>query len=150
MFCSNCGNQLNIGLNYCNRCGTPISANELKTDKSVTESLSETISYIGGGGLIGFIFIVLVLVKKEVPQQTLIAISFFYLATLFGICFLIIQHIKNLSKNFSAERKEADDYLPPNRLSAKKTAQLEEHLEPSISVTEQTTRNFDKVPLKEN
>lgn len=147
MFCSNCGNQLNAGLNYCNRCGTQISKADSETNKSITKGFSEALGYIGGFGFISFIFVVLILVKNAVPEKALITISFFYLAALFGVCFLVSQQIKSISGKSGAEKKDTQDYLPPNELSAKNTVQLEEHFEPAVSVTEQTTRNFEKVPI---
>ncbi len=147
MFCANCGNQINVGLNYCNRCGIQISKADSETQKSITKSFSEVFGAIGVFGLTGFIFVVLVLVKNGVSEKALILISFFYLAVLFGICFLVIQHIKSLSGKSAAEKKDIQDYLPPNQISAKNTVQLEEHFEPAISVTEHTTRNFEKVPI---
>ncbi len=149
MFCSNCGNQINAGLNYCNRCGTQISKDDSESQKSITKNFSEALIYISVFGFIGFVFVVLFLVKNAVPENALIFVSLFYLATLFGICFLVVKHIKSLSGKTAAEKNDVQEYLPPNRISAKNTVQLEEHFEPAISVTEETTRNFEKVTLRE-
>jgi uncharacterized membrane protein YvbJ len=149
MFCSNCGNQINAGLNYCSRCGKQISKAGSESQKSITKSFSEALIYISVFGFIGFVFVILFLVKNVVPENALIFISSFYLATLFGICFFVMRHIKSLSEKSTAEKNDAQEYLPPNQISAKDTVQLEEHFEPAISVTEHTTRNFEKVPLRE-
>lgn len=148
MFCSNCGNQLGAGLNYCNRCGKALSKIDSEARIAVSGNVSEALAYVGGGGFACFIFIVLILVKNQVPEKTLITISFFYLATLFGICYLILQHVKSTFGKSIPEKHDLSDTVPAVQLPAKNTNQLNEYQEPAISVTEETTRNFEKIPLK--
>ena len=167
MFCSNCGTAIKPELNYCNRCGTRIANAETGTDvrATVVENFSSAVGYVGGFGLIGFIFVVLVMIKNGVTERALIPISFFYLAALFGICFLLIQQVKSFS-GMSADKKSSDFHpnsqfpsmtaitdqpLPPP-LSPANTAQLgEARAEPASvaggvgSVTENTTKTLDEV-----
>ncbi len=149
MFCSKCGNQLNAGLNYCNRCGTAVNKIDSETRSSDPAKISESLPYIGVFGFVGFIFMILMLLKNQVPEKTLILLSFFYLATLFGIFFLILQHVKSSRGKNEFEKSDAQDFVPLVQLPAKNTNQLNEYHEPAISVTEETTRNFGKIPLRE-
>lgn len=148
MFCASCGNQLNAALKYCSRCGTQISKVDAKGQKSVAKSFSETLGYIGGFGFIGFIFVILILVKNAVTENTLIFISFFYLAALLIICLRGFRYLKSLLESSPAEKDDLQDYVPPAQIGAKNTAQLEDRFEPIGSVTDETTRHLEKVPLK--
>lgn len=149
MFCSKCGNQLSAQLNYCNRCGTPVNKLDSETRVGVSGKLSESLVYIAVFGFVGFIFMILILIKNQVPEKALIMLSLFYLATLFGICALILQHVKTAFGKSEPEKNDAQDFVPLVQLPAKNTNQLDEYHEPAISVTEETTRNFDKVPRRE-
>ena len=150
MFCSKCGNQLNAQLNYCNRCGAPVSKNDSEMRDEESGGSSEIVGYIGGPGFISFIFVLLILVKNQVPEKALIMISLFYLATLFGICYLCLRQGKGaLGKTAPEQRDSGGNFTPVVQLPAKDTNQLEEHREPA-SVTENTTRVFDKVPRTKN
>ena len=146
MYCSGCGTEISSELNYCKRCGSRVPKSE---SASVAENLSKAISYIGGFGLLGFIVAVLMMVRRGVvPDTALVLISFFYLATLFGICFLILRQTapfagrKQNNLNRDLQAAEAPAYLSPAT-----TAQLPEPNDQPISVTEHTTRTLDKIPV---
>jgi uncharacterized membrane protein YvbJ len=151
LYCSSCGSRINPELNYCSRCGTKVSKNDSETQKSLAENLSSSLGYIGGFGLIGFIFVALVLVKNGVPVNALVTISFFYLGALFGICYLILQQIDTSSKKSSAPLSAFHNNFQIDRLNPANTAQLESPREPAdASVTENTTKTLDEVLLKRN
>ena len=145
MYCANCGSEIKPELNYCNRCGVRVAKIDNDIRKSLSENLSSSLGYIGGFGLIGYIFVALVLVKNGVPGNALAAISLFYLATLFGICFMILQQIKTLPGKSSAQNADFQNNFQTGALDAANTAQLEESKQPPISVTEHTTRTLDEV-----
>lgn len=146
MYCSECGSQIKSELNYCNRCGARVGRME-KEDRSLSTGLSNSLGAIGVFGLIGFIFVVMVLVKNGVTGNSLAAISFFYLATLFGICVMILQQLKMLPKK--STRQDFQNNFQPPRLDAANTAQLEESKQtPISSVTEHTTRTLDEVLIE--
>ena len=144
MYCSTCGTLINAELNFCNRCGTKVSKADLEIQKTVTENLSSAVGYIGGFGFLGFIFVTLILVKNGVPAVALTAISLFYLAALFGVCYLIIQRISSLSGNPAPAINDLPDNLQPEQLGSVNTAQLESPRHPAMSVTDTTTRTLDK------
>jgi hypothetical protein len=148
MFCANCGSQIKAELNYCNRCGTRVVKMDSDMQKPVADNLSSAIGYIGGSGLFCFIFIVLILVKNNVNPTVLVAISLAYLCALFGICSMILQHLKTLPGKSQAQNMDFQGNFQSRQLDAATTAQLEEPREMPISVTENTTRTLDKVKSK--
>lgn len=145
MYCANCGVQIKQELNYCNHCGARVSKVELETQKTVAENLSSSLGYIGGFGLFGFIFVALILVKNGVHPTALTFISLFYLASLFGICFLILRQTANLSKKVLPKSEDYQPVFQTVQLNSPNKAQLEEYREPILSVTENTTRTLDKI-----
>jgi hypothetical protein len=151
MYCSSCATQIKPGLNYCNRCGTRVSRTDSDTQKSVAENLSASLSYIGAFGLIGFIFVALVLVKNGVDNYTLGAISFFYLSALFGICYLILRQIDVSSAKSAASAPDFRNNFQTGELNPANTARLESAPAPAaVSVTDNTTKTIDEVLLKRN
>jgi hypothetical protein len=142
MYCSICGAQVKAELNYCSRCGAKLFKADSEESR-VSETLSGSLGYIGGFGLVGFIFVALVLVKNNVPANVLAAISFFYLAALFGICYLILQQIRISTRK--SEAASFIDFPADSQIGeARTTAQLEEPKAMPISVTENTTKTLDK------
>lgn len=148
MYCSNCGSQIKPELNYCSRCGTRVAKIDSEMQKSLSENLSGSLGYIGGFGLVGYIFVALVLVKNGIPPVALVFISFFYLAALFGICVLILQQLKALPGKSQAQHPDFQNNFQTGQLDAANTAQLEEPKQQPISVTEHTTRTLDKIESK--
>ncbi len=148
MYCAVCGTLINAELNFCNRCGTKVSKIDLEIQKTVTENLSSALGYIGGFGFFGFIFVTLILVKNGVPAVALTAISLFYLAALFGVCYLIIQRTSSLSGNPAPAKNDFQDNFQPEQLNSVNTAQLEAPRQPAMSVTESTTRTLEEVSLR--
>jgi len=151
MYCERCGKQIDNALNFCNACGA-----QLKKEKSEQQSaLNMLITALivvctaGLGVLIGLMAILLN--KIQTPEPAFI-FAIFYLATLFGISFLIMRQISKLidakliGKDNSdlprVRREEPLIQLPP-----KTTNQLEDFREPA-SVIENTTRTLDEVPLR--
>lgn len=143
MYCSGCGTQLESELNYCNRCGNRVAKSNAD---SVAENMSQGVSYVGGFGLIAYIFVMLAMVKSNVETKALILISFFYLAALFGMVFLLIRQSAMFANKDSAKRTEVTDQPPTVYLRPATTAQLSEPADTGIgSVTEHTTKTLDEV-----
>ena len=146
MFCSGCGTQIQSGLNFCNRCGIRVPRSDAETN-SVAANLSQSMGYIGGFGMFGFIFVILILVKNGVDRNALVLISLLYFAALFGICFLVIRQISASSKK-SPEKEIASNEPRPAYLRPVTTAQLPEPGDHPISITEHTTRTLDEVMIE--
>lgn len=152
MYCSTCGSLMNAELNYCKNCGAKLAKEkDEETPKSMLDNILTALCFIaifGFGFLIGLIAILL---DKTIAEKTIIMVAFFYLAALFGICYMLLSQVpKLIDANLKEKKLKNSEIVQPTQLSGKTTAQLEEHREPVMSVTENTTRTFDKVPVKEN
>ena len=145
MFCSGCGTQIQVGLNYCSRCGRRVAE-----DSKPAENPNNPLKIAGntaGWGFGGFIFVISILTKYgEVPPTIFIPVTFFYFAALFGICFMIIRH--GSAARTAVGPKPTEQQPDPVYLRPATTAQLEEGREFDIgSVTDATTRTLDQVPI---
>jgi predicted nucleic acid-binding Zn ribbon protein len=152
MYCERCGKQIEEALNFCNACGA-----QLRKEKSEQQSVLNTmitalivVCTAGLGVLVGLMAILLD--KLQNPEPAFI-FALFYLATLFGIAFMIMRQV---SKLIDAKLKGKDiEFESPRRrdeplvqLPPRTTAQLEEYRQPS-SVVDSTTRTLDEVKLHE-
>lgn len=144
MFCSGCGVQIDAALNFCNRCGNRVPKGEAA---SLAENLSQSMGYVGGFGLLGFIFVTAILIRKDVPMEAFVPIAFFYLGSLVTICWLMLRYSMQLTKMKMESTRSGESYSEPHYLSARTTAQLGDSIQQPASVTEHTTRTLDKIPL---
>lgn len=146
MYCERCGKQIEEPLNFCNACGAQIKK-EPGDQKSILHSLVVALIVTVTAG-IGVLAGLLVILLDRVPRpEPVIAFAVFYLATLFGICFMIMRQISKL-----IDAKLAGKYVEPVnvqqplvQLPPKTTNQLEDFREPA-SVIENTTRTLEEVP----
>ena len=143
MFCSGCGTQIQTGLNYCSRCGRRVAEDEkqgiLWTNPLVIAGQT------AGVGFVAYIFILLILTKNGAAPNIYPALTFFYFAALFGICFMFLHYGR--SKQNPSPRQEHEERREPAYLRPVTTAQLEEFREPA-SVTDHTTRTLDEIPIR--
>ena len=147
MYCSGFGTEIRQGINYCNLCGKR-TAEEAKAT-AISPGTATAIGYIGGFAFIAYIFVVIATLRLGVSPDDLLKITFLYFAALFGICFALLYFSRNntipdsrrdLGENSTAKQ----EYFKPTV-----TAQLNEPREPAIgSITEETTRTLDKVPVR--
>ena len=150
MYCDRCGKQIEEALNFCNACGA-----QLRKEKGEQQSVLNTliialivVSTAGLGVLVGLMAILLD--KLSNPEPAFI-FALFYLATLFGIAFMILRQI---SRVIDAKLERSSESEQPHRgseplvqLPPKVTAQLE-YREPA-SVIDSTTRTLDEIKLHE-
>jgi predicted permease len=149
MHCSSCGNPVNEHLNYCNVCGAKIEKNALQARAASPASvLSIAVGFFGTAGLFGFIVLLKILLDSRLDQAAVVMVLIAYLVTLFLICSVLVGQLWRHSGSAKTESNaEPKDYSPPKQLRVVSTNQLEEPREPFIgSVTENTTRTFDKIP----
>ena len=149
MFCSNCGNELRQGLKYCNRCGA-VTNTESEKPVVIAESnkLALTLSIVGGWiGVVGIIALALLigdLLRKDFIAPTALMLMVIFAALIFGIEFLLIRQISNLSPKNAPQPRANENETPahenPGRVG--NAARLESYREPVGSVTEHTTRTF--------
>jgi hypothetical protein len=149
MYCSTCGSAVSEKLNYCKNCGAKIAKDAEETPKSVTDNLLTTLAFVALGGFGILVGLTAVLLKNGFDQKGILLMAFFYLAALSGICFMLLRNLPKLIDARLDRPSEAPESYQPPQLYARTTAQLEDRGEPVASVTEQTTRAFDKIPLRE-
>jgi hypothetical protein len=136
-------------LNYCKKCGSKLAKEKEKdSTKPMLDNLLTSLFLVvmfGFGTLVG---LVAVLLGNGVNHETVTIIIVCYLVAVFGICYKLVSQVpKLIDAKLNANRETPESYQPP-QLSAKSTAQLEEHREPVGSVTDHTTRILDKVETK--
>ena len=149
MFCAACGNVVNDKLNYCNNCGAKIAKESEETPKSMMDNLLTSLVFVVLGGFGILVGLVSVLLKNGFDQKGIMLIAALYLAALSGICFMLLRSLpKIIDAKLNPKNETPESYQPP-QLAARTTAQLEEYREPAVSITENTTRTFDKIPLRE-
>ncbi len=153
MYCPKCGKAVDGGLKYCNGCGERLSKMDEDKDGTPGKMLDNVLTTLflivmfGLGILVG---LVAVLLDKAVPTQVVTLIVLAYLASVFGICAMLVKQVPKL---IDAKLRALEPIAPANtpaQLEPRTTAQLMEHREPTMSVTDHTTRTLDKVPVKEN
>ncbi|HEY8562279.1 MAG TPA: hypothetical protein VIL74_18025 [Pyrinomonadaceae bacterium] len=149
MFCAACGSAINDKLNYCKNCGAKIAKEEEETPSSMMNNLLTSVTFVALGGLGILVGLSTVLLKNGFDHKGIMVIAALYLFALSGICYMLLSQLPKLIdaklNRKPAEPPAAETYQPP-QLFAKTTAQLEEQREPIMSVTDHTTRTFDKVP----
>jgi hypothetical protein len=150
MYCAACGSEINDKLNYCKNCGAKIAKEEEDTPRTMMSELLAALTWVPLGGLGILIGLVAVLLKNGFDHQGIMVIAGLYLAALFGICFMLANQLPKLIDAKLRQKSEAPESYQPPQLFAKTTAQLEEHHEPAVSITENTTRNFEKIPLRKS
>lgn len=152
MFCSKCGNQINQSLNYCNICGAKTAKSDEDEGKVLPlNSLITTIAFVVIGGLGILIGLLAMLLKQGVSNEAVGIIAFLYLASLTAISFSLIRVMTKLIDSNAKEKAGSQHQVfQPVQLPAPNTAQLEEPKQRPFSVIDNTTRTFEKIPLKDN
>lgn len=149
MYCSGCGTQLQSGLVYCSRCGRRV-AEDLASGSWFSNPITAT-SVIAGVGFFMFMLVIRALTRSEIPPGLFVPISFFYFASLFGICFMVLRYgSKTGSSSVTEKARDTGELARPQAyLSPITTAQLEEARDFGIgSVTDRTTRTLDEVTIE--
>ena len=151
MHCLHCGNTVKKGLKYCNSCGGRLGSLDEDKDGMPGKMLDNILTTLfltvmfGFGILVG---LVAVLLGNGVPTQLVTIIVIAYLAAIFGVCFMLVKQVPKLIDAKLKALNIPNDELAAPQLKPLTTAQLEEHREPVMSVTDHTTRTLDNAPLK--
>ena len=149
MYCSNCGSLVNEKLNYCKSCGGKVvKDDDGENTKPMLNTLVTSVGFIGVLGLGILVGLVGVLLKNSVPNDVVGIIVAFYLATLFGICFSLIRLMSKLLDTNIDKKTDKIKTSQPSQLAQPPAPQLNEYHQPIGSVTEHTTRNFEKIESK--
>lgn len=153
MYCSRCSTKISEDLNFCSSCGERVNKNDLagtsKKQSEMLDNLAITLIFVGCGGMLFLVGLVAVLLDKTISNQVIVLLAGMYLAAWFGICFKLLTQISKLvDANLEDRKSQKADFRVPVQLPSKTTAQLEDRFEPAMSVTENTTKNLEKVPAK--
>ncbi len=149
MYCSGCGTQLQLGLVYCSRCGRRV-AEDVASGSWFATPISAT-AVIAAVGFFMFMLVIRTLTRSDLPPGLFVPISFFYFASLFGICFMVLRYGSRAHTEPKPKKESFDtgELAPPAYLSPVTTAQLEEARSFGIgSVTDRTTRTLDEVTIE--
>ncbi|MEQ1765667.1 MAG: hypothetical protein ABL984_21240 [Pyrinomonadaceae bacterium] len=105
---------------------------------------------IAGVGFFMFMLVIRALTRSELPPGLFVPISFFYFASLFGICFMVLRYGSKTHMEPKSEKTfDTGELATPAYLSPVTTAQLEEARSFGIgSVTDRTTRTLDEVTIE--
>jgi len=142
MYCSTCGTLINTELNYCNRCGARVDKLAVSENKSeALQYLSMATGFVGLGGLGLTVGLIAILINSNVHSEVVVMLALAFLAAVFGISFLMLRQISQMTNASQPSRKNVFENL---RLNSPNTAQLEEPRVPAASVTENTTRTLEK------
>jgi len=152
MYCERCGKHIDDALNFCNSCGAQIKK-EKGEKQSVLTALITALIVVSTAGLGVLVGLMAILLDKLTNPEPAFVFALFYLATLFGIAFMIMRQISKLidinlkiSENNGPQISIRDE--PLVQLPPRSTNQLEEFRQPA-SVTDSTTRTLDKIPVRE-
>lgn len=149
MYCERCGKQIDDALNFCNACGAQLKR-EKSEQQSVLNTLISALIVVCTAGLGVLVGLMAILLDKLPNPEPVFIFALFYLATVFGIAFMITRQI---SKLIDAKLKGNDISAPQRaireeplvQLPPKTTNQLEDLREPA-SVIDNTTRTLEEVP----
>ncbi len=144
VYCSKCGNEVKAGLNFCNRCGGRISGES----KSDAERLTVAFAIIGASGFGVLVGLVAILLGNGFPTDGVIMTVIVYLATLFGISFLTLRQISQLSHASKEKAQPYPESYEAPQIGKANANQLEEPKQAPASVVEDTTRTLNKVPVE--
>ncbi len=146
MYCSTCAAEIKAGLNFCSRCGARVDklATTEKSSRAIGV-LSAGTSFVGLGGLGLTVGLIAILLNFGVKSEVVVMLALAFLATVFGISFLMIRQISQMT---NAARISQKSQFENPQLNAPETAQLEEPRRPVTSVTENTTRMLEKELVK--
>jgi len=148
MYCSSCGAEASLGLNYCKHCGLELSGAQYpKPTRS--PSLVLVAMFLAVIGMVATCGIVVPLgigedlVGHGVNGRDLAAIYLCSSAMTLFIVGLLIWLLTRLLKTFSPAREAVD--APSARQIRYRPAQIAAAPPAASSVTEHTTRNFDRI-----
>ena len=152
MYCERCGKQIEEALNFCNACGAQLRK-EKSEQQSVLNTMITALIVVCTAGLGVLVGLMAILLDKLPNPEPAFVFAVFYLATLFGISFMIMRQISKLIDAKLKVRDADTSNIRPReeplvQLPPRTTAQLEEYRQPA-SVVENTTRTLDEVKLHE-
>ncbi|QQS40065.1 MAG: zinc ribbon domain-containing protein [Acidobacteriota bacterium] len=150
MYCSTCGTESAKGLKYCKSCGARIVTDSLDVQHSVAKTFAYAAVFAGAFGLIAFAVILKELLASGAKDSFVLLIAGLYLGSLIAIIYTITRQVlKLIGVSGGKPEEEVHSTSDAPAFSPAVTRQLDEFREPA-SVTDETTRNLEKVPAEHN
>ncbi len=150
MFCPSCGIEYTVGLNYCNRCGANLSLTPGTNAEVIPLNVTKPTLIIGVtllmltlGGFAGLISGAIEMAKTVGGKDLSLALVFFGMLTILIVDVSLVRQLSKLinasisSHNLPQPRKAPSLFQKFSRPSTGR-------LEPAPSVTENTTRFFER------
>jgi len=118
----------------------------MTTEKSsAVEYLSMATGFVGLGGLGLTVGLIAILLQHDAIPKVIVMLATAFLAAVFGISFLMIRQISQMT---NASQSSQKNVFENSQLNSPNTAQLEEPRVPVASITENTTRTLEKQLIK--
>lgn len=146
MYCSSCGTEVALGLNYCNRCGANLSQSSnlpeqpLRPINLTGPTIAIALMVVIG---LGIVFAsVSDLARNDIHPAALAWMVIGGLGMIMGVAALVIRQWSNLA----GVAKQKEHTFPRKKPAAKESAPAQLpplRSEPVPSVTENTTRTFE-------
>lgn len=135
-------------LNYCKNCGARNERHSLIVRNSSSGLMGVGAIFIGIVGLISFYPILRELLARDVNPVAMVFIMITFVIAVLAMFSILVGHTWKNSGDIRIKGGEGRDaYLPPAPFSRTHTARLNEARERPASVTENTTRTLDEVPI---
>ena len=147
MYCPSCGAALTDGLSYCNRCGASLSISKGNEASKSLENIVMSLVW----AIVGVTITLAGIMLGSMPVMKEIGLPQGYILIFVGLMFLTMLAVDGLlfwqifrlgGRNKEPRGASLVAKLDTNDFDAKREQQ---RLEPRVSVTENTTRNFEPI-----
>jgi len=146
MHCPVCGADNQQSVKFCKRCGASMSLRSSRSRSEITPGkltgMFWSVAILALGGLGVVLGCIIPLVALGLDQNLLARIAVLGFATVFGIAVLLI---RQLSRLISIAQANPVQLVAPNATAEYSQPQITGQPRPASSVTEHTTRNFDRI-----
>ena len=147
MYCPSCGTAMPEGLSYCNRCGASLSVSKGIEDGKSLENIVLSLVW----AIVGVTITLAGIMLGSMPVMKEIGLPYGFMVLFVGLLFLTMLAVDGMLIwqlfRFSTRGKEPRGVPFVAKLDTNDFDARREHplLEPRVSVTENTTRNFEPV-----
>lgn len=152
MFCPSCGTELTSELVYCNRCGANLRSRTNQTDMSgkmvgMTWAISTAAVLVSLAGF-GLIFaLAMTLISRGINLSGGgMALIGFFLFVVLAVVWLLTRQLSRVLDIAKLLTDESQSTSAGASLEERVIPQISAPREPALSVTDHTTRTFERIP----
>lgn len=149
MYCPNCGAEATSGLKYCSRCGVSLAVapaiEKRHPNVGKATGMFWAIALFGLGSFAIFMGGIIALAALNADEDIIIPAAIFGIAAILTISWLLIRQLARVISIVQDTRQSteggrlAESYAPPEIAESP----------PPMSVTEHTTRNFERLRYRD-